>query len=92
MTEVFPPETTSTGLYPQHADFFTHLDSPSTPEEWAMRNAAESRIRAAMAAGSSYSNMCVGLFHSPGPKAVSFQLGWDRRSHFEEASQFTAQY
>lgn len=59
MTEVFPPESSSSGLYPQHAEFFSHLDSPSTPEEWAMRNAAESRIRAAMAAGPSYSNMCV---------------------------------
>lgn len=59
MTEVFPPDSSSTGLYPQHADLFSQLDSPVTPEDWAMRNAAESRIRAAMAAGTSYSNMFV---------------------------------
>ncbi|WVQ82810.1 hypothetical protein IAT38_004942 [Cryptococcus sp. DSM 104549] len=50
-TATYPPQQSSGELYPQYTQVFSRLDNPSTIEDWAMRQAAEARIREALGSG-----------------------------------------
>ncbi|WWC90225.1 uncharacterized protein L201_005158 [Kwoniella dendrophila CBS 6074] len=44
-TTTYLPTASSLDLYPQYNGFFDRLDNPTTIEDWAMRQAAEARLR-----------------------------------------------
>ncbi|WVQ94119.1 hypothetical protein IAU59_001197 [Kwoniella sp. CBS 9459] len=47
-THTYIPSTSSSDLYPQYSQTFTAMDNPTTVEDWAMRQAAEARLREAL--------------------------------------------
>ncbi|OCF60187.1 hypothetical protein L486_02867 [Kwoniella mangroviensis CBS 10435] len=47
-TTTYPPTPSSSDLYPQYSDILSRLDNPTTVEDWAMRQAAEARLRELM--------------------------------------------
>ncbi|ORX35130.1 hypothetical protein BD324DRAFT_633983 [Kockovaella imperatae] len=55
-TVLYQPQSTSSDLYPHHADYFHRIDHPSTPEDRALRKATEDRVREMMDSQSSYTS------------------------------------
>ncbi|WVW81234.1 hypothetical protein I302_103225 [Kwoniella bestiolae CBS 10118] len=64
-TTTYPPTPSSSDLYPQYSQILNRLGNPTTIEDWAMRQAAEARLREILSdtRGNSYSQLSTS--HTP---------------------------